>query len=130
MGTHTTNHSDTFIEVAVDCPVAHAEEPPLREPPSVARIQLDMLVDAPYRYTSDDVVYESNGRRRGLTREEFFAKGQPCLRASPLTKRYGWGVHSDAEGRIALVPAGSPEYREFSDDPALNHVAAMRSSRR
>ncbi|MDI2027487.1 DUF6157 family protein [Saccharopolyspora sp. TS4A08] len=129
MGAHTTNYTDTFIEVAVDCPVAQAEEPPLRASPSVARVQFDMLVNAPYRHTSDDVVYESQGRRKGLSREEFFAKGQPCLRASPLTKRYGWGVHSDSRGRIALVPAGSPRYRELADDPSLTHVTAMRSRR-
>ncbi|RRO18219.1 hypothetical protein EIL87_08250 [Saccharopolyspora rhizosphaerae] len=129
MGTHTTNYTATFIAVADDCPVAQGAEPPLREPPSVARIQYDMLIAAPYQHTSDDVVYESNGRRRGLSREEFFAKGQPCLRASPLAKRYGWGVHCDAEGRVALVPAGSPEYRKFADDPTLSHVTAMRSKR-
>ncbi|TDD81276.1 hypothetical protein E1202_29245 [Saccharopolyspora karakumensis] len=129
MPVHTTNYANTFIEVAADCPVAQAEEPPLRTTPSVARIQFDMLVADPYRHTSDDVVYESNGRRRGLSREEFFAKGQPCLRASPLTKRYGWGVHHDADGRIALVPAGSDQYRELAADPSLQHVNAMRSSR-
>ncbi|MEV4649453.1 DUF6157 family protein [Saccharopolyspora sp. NPDC049357] len=129
MPVHTTNYANTFIEVAADCPVAQAEEPPLRATPSVARIQFDMLIADPYRHTSDDVVYESNGRRRGLSRDEFFAKGQPCLRASALTKRYGWGVHSDAEGRIALVPAGSDRYRELAADPELQHVSAMRSSR-
>lgn len=129
MPVHTTNYANTFIEAAADCPVAQAEEPPLRTTPSVARIQFDMLIADPYRHTSDDVVYESNGRRRGLSREEFFAKGQPCLRASPLTKRYGWGVHHDANGRVALVPAGSDQYRELAADPSLQHVNAMRSSR-
>lgn len=129
MPVHTTNYTNAFIAVAEDCPVAQAEEPPLREPPSVARIQFDMLIVAPYRHTSDDVIYESNGKRRGLSREEFFAKGQPCFRASPLTKRYGWGVHCDSQGRIALIPSGTPEYRELADDPGLTHTTAMRSSR-
>lgn len=129
MPVHTTNYAAAFIAVAEDCPVAKAEEPPLREPPSVARIQYDMLIAAPYRHTSDDVIYESQGKRRGLSREEFFSKGQPCLRASPLTKRYGWGVHCDAEGRIALIPTGTQEYQELAADPALTHVPAMRSRR-
>lgn len=129
MPVHTTNYANTFIEVAADCPVTQAEEPPLRTTPSVARIQFDMLIADPYRHTSDDVLYVSNGRRRGLSRDEFFAKGQPCLRASPLTKRYGWGVHNDADGRVALVPAGSDRYRELAADPALRHVSAMRSNR-
>ncbi|GAB3699092.1 DUF6157 family protein [Saccharopolyspora tripterygii] len=129
MTVHTTNYATAFIAVSEDCPVAKAEEPPLREPPSVARIQYDMLIAAPYRHTSDDVIYESQGKRRGLSREEFFSKGQPCFRASPLTKRYGWGVHCDAEGRIALIPSGTQEYRELAADPALTHTSAMRSRR-
>lgn len=129
MRVHTTNYANAFIAIAEDCPVAQAEEPPLRERPSIARIQFDMLIASPYRHTSDDVIYESQGKRKGLSRQEFFSKGQPCFRASPLTKRYGWGVHCDSEGRIALVPAGSDRYRELAEDPALQHVAAMRSSR-
>lgn len=129
MGTHTTNYTSTFLSVAPDCPVTQAEEPPQRERPSVARVQFDMLLASPYQHTSDDVVYESQGRRKGVSREEFFAKGQPCLRASPLTKRYGWGVHFDADGRIALVPVGSDQYRQLAGDPELQQVTAMRSSR-
>ncbi|WP_408012101.1 DUF6157 family protein [Saccharopolyspora aridisoli] len=38
-------------------------------------------------------------------------------------------MHHDANGRIALIPAGSDRYRELAADPALHHVSAMRSSR-
>ncbi len=92
-------------------------------------LQYDLLADAPYRYTSDDVVYLSQGERRGIDRETFFAKGQPCLRASPLVKRYGWGVHHDAQGRVALVPVESAEYAALRADPALQQREGMRSSR-
>jgi len=30
------------------------------------------------------------------------SKPHPCLRASMLPKRYGWGVHYDGNGRITL----------------------------
>jgi hypothetical protein len=43
-------------------------------------------------------------------RKEFFAKPQACLRTSDLCKKYGWGVHHDREGRIALYSVSSPEY--------------------
>lgn len=126
---HTTNNHDTFTSVAPDCPATSAEVPPARATPSVARLQYDLLADAPYRYTSDDVVYLSQGERRGIDRDTFFAKGQPCLRASPLVKRYGWGVHHDAQGRVALVPVESAEYAALRADPALQQREGMRSSR-
>lgn len=126
---HTTNTPDTFTSVAPDCAATVAEVPPERATPSVARLQYELLVDAPYRYTSDDVVFASHGARRGVDRETFFSKGRPCLRASPLVKRYGWGVHHDAEGRVALVPVESPEYAAFRSDDTLQQRAGMRSSR-
>ncbi|WP_295010500.1 DUF6157 family protein [uncultured Microbacterium sp.] len=62
-------------------------------------------------------------------REAFFARGQACLRASPLGKRYGWGVLSDAEGRVTLVARESEDYARHAADPALAHTRAMRSRR-
>lgn len=126
---HTTNYTDTFIAVAPDCPATVAEVPPKRATPSVARIQYEMLVDAPYEHTSDDVVHASQGARRGIDRETFFARGQACLRTSPLVKRYGWGLHHDAQGRVALVPVESTEYAALVADETLEQKAGMRSSR-
>jgi len=125
----TTNYVSTFIEVAEDCPVSKGEAPPEKEPKTSARIEYELLKDSPYRYTSDDVLYESNGKRRGIAREEFFSKGQPCFRASALTKKYGWGVHSDENGKIAIYSADSEEYGRLSKDNSLKHLKAMRSSK-
>lgn len=125
----TTNYYDTFIEVAEDCPVKKAEAPPAKEPKSVAQIVYEMLIDHPYRHDSDDVLYEANGKRRGLTREVFFSKGQPCFRSSPLTKRYGWGVHCDKNGKIAIYPIESATYKKYAKDSKLKRLKAMRSKR-
>ena|SRR5581483_5551315 len=126
---HTTNYFDTFIAVAEDCPVDHSEVPPNKEPKSAAQIEYEMVAEHPYRFMSDDVLYTANGKRRGISREEFFSKGQPCFRSSPLAKRYGWGVHSNAEGKIALYPMESREYKEFTSDGSLTQLKAMRSQR-
>lgn len=75
-------------------------------------------------------MFAARGEPKGLAREEFFGKGQPCFRSSTLVKRYGWGVHSDATGRVALVAMESDEYRRLAADPALRHLRGMRSSRR
>ena len=62
-------------------------------------------------------------------RELFFSKGQPCFRASPLTKRYGWGIHSDQDGKIAMVAVDSKEYQILVADEAVKKKKAMRSKR-
>ena len=138
---HSTDYFTTFIQVAEDCPAAGALVPPQRATASVAELTFRMISEAPYRYTSDDVVFTVWADRRGLpeadraaAREQFFATGQPCLRASDLGKRYGWGLHFDAAGRVALVPAGSDEYARLAaghapDGTPVAVLRAMRSRR-
>ncbi len=117
----TTNYIDTFIAVAPDCKAGCGTSPPERPTPSVAQMTYRMIHDHPYRYTSDEVIFGVWADRRGIAeceraqaREEFFSKGQACLRASDLGKRYGWGVHHDSEGRVALYGAESAEYEAFA----------------
>lgn len=125
----TTNYYDTFISVAEDSSATKGETPPIKEPKSIAQIEYEMLAHHPYTYTSDDILYAANGERRGISREEFFSKGQPCFRSSPLTKRYGWGVHSDSEGKIAMYPIESDSYKQHATDNNLKQLKAMRSKR-
>ncbi|RYU94440.1 DUF6157 family protein [Emticicia agri] len=137
MKTHTTNYYDTFIEIATDCPVTNGEVPPVKgDAKTAANIQFDMLIKNPYKYTSDDVLFQVFADKHDLTeaeyeeaRKQFFSKGQACLRASPLTKRYGWGVHSNHEGKVALYASNSPEYEKFVNDKGLKVVKAMKSSK-
>ena len=51
------------------------------------------------------------------------------MRSSPLSKRYGWGVHSDAEGKIAIYALESDDYRKLCKDNKLEHKKAMRLKR-
>lgn len=133
----TTNYYNTFIEVADDCPTHVAEVPPVKEDKrTAANIQFEMIFSNPYQYTSDDVLFQVFAEKNSITanavtgeREKFFSKGQPCFRSSPLTKRYGWGVHSNAEGKIAVYAAGSDEYKKLAGDKNLKHYKAMRSKR-
>lgn len=133
---HTTNYIDAFISVAEDCPGDAAVIPPERAAPTAARLQYDLLVTHPYRYTSDELLLAVGEARNPDTPEEagarraaFFAKGQPCLRTSPLARRYGWGIHHDGEGRVALFPRESEEYRRLDGDAGLKQVRAMRGGR-
>ena len=132
----TTNYFNTLIEVAEDCPATHGEIPPVKGNKSVANLQYEMLHGHPYEYTSDDVLFAVFAERKGISdealaeqREIFFTKGQPCFRASPLTKRYGWGVHSNDEGKIALFAMDSEAYQDMVANNAISKKKAMRSSR-
>lgn len=137
MKVHTTNYTDTFIEVADDCPAEVGVEPPVKDDKkSVAAMQFELLKNSPYKYTSDEVFFQVYAERNDLTenelpteKEKFFSKGQPCFRASPLAKRYGWGIHSDANGKVALYGVDTEEYENFSKSKNLQIVKAMRSKR-
>ncbi|MCE7040935.1 DUF6157 family protein [Dyadobacter sp. CY312] len=137
MKTHTTNYENTFIEVANDSPVTEGQVPPVKgDSKTVANMQFEMISKNPYKYTSDDVLFQVFAERKDLTereldeaRKDFFSKGQACMRASPLTKRYGWGVHNNEEGKIAIYPVGSDSYEKYRLDKNLKTVKAMKSSR-
>jgi len=130
MKKHTTNYIDTFIEVAEDCKATMGCPPQDKEPKTAARIEYEMLISSPYQYTSDDVLYMSNGDRSGISREEFFSKGQPCFRSSALCKRYGWGIHSNDVGKIAIYGVETPQYSQLKGDELVKHTSAMRSSKK
>jgi len=137
MKTHTTNYYNTFIEIADDCPISNGEIPPIKaETKTVANIQFEIIIKKPYKFTSDDILFQVFADKNDLTkseykeaREQFFSKGQACFRASPLTKRYGWGVHYDHEGKMAIYGADSPEYEKFSKDKTLKIIKAMKSKK-
>jgi hypothetical protein len=133
---HTTNYFDTFIEIAEDCPTGKGEKPPTGDKQrSIAAMQYEILSRHPYEFTSDDVLFQVWADRQDLpesersaARKEFFSKGQPCFRSSPLTKRYGWGIHSNEKGKIAMYGAETKEYEQFVKS-GCKTVKAMRSKR-
>jgi hypothetical protein len=134
---HTTNYKSTFIEVADDCPATTGTIPPLNpEKKSSARIQFELLSANPYTYTSDDLLFLLHVQKAAAPesdvsalRSQFFSKGQPCMRASDLPKKYGWGIHFNESERMAIYAIDSEAYASFRADPVLLHKKAMRSAR-
>jgi len=131
----------TLIAVADDCPV-DASVVPDGAKRTVAAVQYAMLAAEPYRLTQEDVLFLTWVHRRpdaeeldenelAALRDEFFSRSRACLRASPLPKRYGFGLLFDDEGRIALCPMESAEYRRIvAGGAGYTVVKAMRPSRR
>lgn len=129
MATHTTNTRNTLVTVAPDTRAVAAAAPPTGRG-TVAERQYAMLHGHDYELTSDDVTYAVHRDRGGDgDREAFFAVGRGCMRTSPLAKSYGWGIHSDDAGRLALVAVDSPRYAQLMADDAVTKTPAMRSSR-
>jgi len=130
-------YRNTFIRIAADCPETTGIAPPCRGGKKpVHLIQLELLLDRPHHFTHESLVVESELLREppsGESRAEVIgrirAKPLPCLRCSPLAKRYGWGFHFDGEGKVAVHPAGSKAYEKLANDSHLDQVPAMRSKK-
>ena len=131
---------DTFITVAPDFTGTEAKIPaPRGSSKTIAQLQYEMMIDAPFVHTQEDVLFAVWLQRQdrndladdeiAALREEYFSTGRACLRASPLTKTHGWGIAFDSSGRAALCAYESPEYEQYRDDEDLENVAAMRSKR-
>ncbi|MCC6601417.1 MAG: hypothetical protein IT223_12205 [Crocinitomicaceae bacterium] len=135
---YTTNYIDTFIEVAEDTKVSCGTKPTSKvNRKTIAEMQYEMLVNNPYEYTSDDILFQVFADRNDLTkaeykqaREQFFSKGQPCFRASPLTKTYGFGIHADSNGKVAIFGMETELYEKLQNDPKLSKTKAMRTSKK
>ncbi|KAF0112608.1 MAG: hypothetical protein FD163_2243 [Hyphomonadaceae bacterium] len=134
MKTHSTNYTNTLITVAADCGLEIANTNPKAE--SMAGHQLSILGIRPYELTSDDLLFEVFATRNGITETEkpnaraaMFAKPQACLRCSPLVKTQGYGIHHNAQAKIAAIAIESPKYHELLADENVVKINGMRSKR-
>ncbi len=119
------SYIETFIQIAPDSDATEGIVPvSKRQPMPIHIIQYELLTAQPYHYTHEELVFAVYVRRQGFTPEELatrraelwaelFQKGHPCLRASALTKKYGWGAHYNAEGKIALYGVETDDYQRL-----------------
>ena len=132
----STNYYNTLIQISEDSPTPSSITPDLTKQ-SVATSQFRLLNPHPYTYTSDDVIFERVAEMQAIAAEEidaardiYFQTGRACLRTSPLAKTHGWGIHADADGKLALIAAESEDYRRLSADDTVTKVRAMRRAKR
>jgi hypothetical protein len=135
---------NSFVTVAPDCPAERGVVPKVKEgaKPSIHALQYELLTERPYELTLEDLIYEVHVRHNEIPPEELlksaeqirgelFRKSHPCMRASMLPKKYGWGVHYDDQGKIALYGMKTEEYGRFAEqgDRQIKVEPAMRSKR-
>jgi len=95
MKTHTTNYTNTLIEIAEDSPVSASVIPVVKnDKKTIATYQYEKLSKHPLKYTSDELLFEIFAERNDISpaeleeeKQNYFSKGQACLRTSPLAKK-------------------------------------------
>ncbi len=133
-------YTNTLITIAADCPISTSEVPNSNRPKKpIHQFQYELLLDQPYTLTHKDLTFVTYLRKQGIENiseqerqeiwDDLFSKGHPCLRASALTKRYGFGAHYNEEGKIAIYPIESEEYQQLVADANIKKVPAMKSKR-
>lgn len=135
------NYVNTFIAIAADSQTRSGIAPPARgAQKTIAQLEYDMIARKPYAYTQEDVQFAVHVQRAGVDAaqlkaqraalwNEFFSKPMACMRCSPLAKTYGWGLHFDEAGKVALVATDSADYQRLSSSAAISQTRAMRSKR-
>ncbi len=53
-----------------------------------------------------------------------------CFRASPLVKNYGWGIHYNDQGKIAIYDVKSEIYNQLLNQDKITKLKGMRSKRK
>jgi hypothetical protein len=136
------NPTNQFIEIAPDSPTQQAIVPQDKGGKrSIAAIEYELLNSKPYGYTLEELKFSTHVSHKQILPAElkahrqqlwdaYFAKPYACMRASPLTKQYGWGAHYDENGKIAIYAVESKEYRRFVNNKNMKKYFAMRSKRK
>ena len=135
------NYFNTFISVSPDTSASVAVVPPERAgKKTIALLEYELIAAEPYTLTQEEVQFAVHAQRTKISPKElksrraelwneFFSKPTACMRASPLPKSYGWGLHFNHDGKVALVAVESARYKQLSRDRSVAQTRAMRSSR-
>ncbi len=137
MKTHTTNYTNTLIEIAEDSPVSVSVIPVVKnDKKTIAHYQYEKLSKHPLKYTSDELLFEIFAERNDISpseleeeKQKFFSKGQACLRTSPLAKKNGFGIFHNQDSKVKLIPVESEEYQQLLKDDTVSKVKAMKSKK-
>ncbi|MGG3478667.1 DUF6157 family protein [Peribacillus frigoritolerans] len=132
------SYKNTLITISEDSKVSSAKVPVFRnEKPTIAYIEHDLINNNPYKFTQEDVQFKTyliknqmEAENAAELREQFFSKSKACFRASPLVKNYGWGIHYNNQGKIAIYDVNSEMYNQLLKQDDITKLKGMRSKRK
>ena len=132
------SYKNTLITISEDSKVSSAKVPVIKnEKPTIAYIEHDLINNNPYKFTQEDVQFKTyliknqiKAENAAELREQFFSKSKACFRASPLVKNYGWGIHYNNLGKIAIYDVNSEMYNHLLKQDDITKLKGMRSKRK
>ena len=116
---------EELIKISDDSPTEKSLKPENEN--SVEGIKFDVLINHPYKYTEIEFFKEVHFNRRG---KKHLKLETYSLKRLGLAKRYGWGVHIDADKKIAIVPCESEKYNNLLTDPKVKKSNAYRNKKK
>lgn len=132
------SYKNTLITISDDSKVSSAKVPVIKNgKTTIAYIEHDLINNNPYKFTQEDVQFKTyliknqmEAENAAELREQFFSKSKACFRASPLVKNYGWGIHYNNQGKIAIYDVNSEKYNQLLKQDDITKLKGMRSKRR
>ncbi|MDF1995869.1 DUF6157 family protein [Peribacillus frigoritolerans] len=132
------SYKNTLITISEDSKVSSAKVPVIKnEKPTIAYIEHDLINNNPYKFTQEHLQFKTyliknqmEAENAAELREQFFSKSKACFRASPLVKNYGWGIHYNNQGKIAIYDVNSEMYNQLLKQDDITKLKGMRSKRK
>lgn len=115
---------EELIEVAEDCAEKNAKEPPDRSPKTIMRIEYELLIENPYAYTEREFFHEVHVVHR---KKPDLKIDSYNIKRCPLVQSYGWGIHRNRDGKLALVAIESNRYKELQE--TINTTKSYRKNK-
>jgi hypothetical protein len=81
-----------------------------REKETIPMVQYDILSNNPYKYTKETFYEEVYWNRLG---RKHLKISSYSLYRNELRKKWGWGIHIDENGKIALVGIETDKYQRL-----------------
>jgi hypothetical protein len=87
----------------------------------VARIEYEVLSENPYTHSRRDFFKLAH---HDIRRKTHLKIDSYLLARSLLVRQFGWGIHVDSNGKLALMPSESEEYGRLLNDPEVKNTRA------
>ena len=115
-----------LITTSENCPASSGIAPTTnRKEKTVTMHYHDLFMESPYCFTYEQAKKEVHENRRGKTDLKLNSYD---MRRSELCKIWGWGVHADRNGKLALVGCETDEYQRLLKDSSVRKIKALNPS--
>lgn len=112
---------NAFITISEDSDVDRSIIPGPKR--TIAKIKYEILIENPYKFTERQLFYEVHvvHRKRNDLKIDSYQ-----IKRSPLVQKFGWGIHADNEGRLALVAKESSIYSKLIANDNIKKIKAYK----